>query len=105
MYDFFLCQLTIYTRCITKLNVYKRVILIDILQPKEETVIGMKIHYTLIGKTAICWELDIGHDRYVMLNVVINCLAESQSQDNFLSTTSVNFGRTYFGNKGIMYRV
>ncbi|XP_071870317.1 cilia- and flagella-associated protein 65 [Bombus fervidus] len=75
------------------------------LCPKEETVIGMTIHYTLIGKTAICWELDIGHDRYVMLNVVINCLAESQSQDNFLSTAYVNFGRTYFGNKGIMYRV
>lgn len=87
-----------------KLNIYKRVILINnVLQPKEKTVIGMKIRYALVGKTTICWELNIGHDRHIMLNVIINCLTESQ--DNFLSTTLVNFGKIYFGNKGAMYRV
>ncbi|KOX81229.1 hypothetical protein WN51_00137 [Melipona quadrifasciata] len=63
----------------------------EILQSKEETVIGMKIHYALIGKTTICWELNIGHDRHIMLNVIIDCLTESESQNNFLSTTLVNW--------------
>ncbi|OAD53130.1 hypothetical protein WN48_10759 [Eufriesea mexicana] len=72
--------------------------------PKEETVIGMSIRYTLVGKTVICWDLDIGHDRHIILNVIINCLTESQSQDYFLSTAIINFGNIYFGNKGITYR-
>ena len=89
-----------------KLSTYKKVILInDVLQSKKETVIGMKIHYSLVGKTTICWELNIGHDRRIMLNVIIDCLTESESQNNFLSSTLVNFGKTYFGNKGAMYRV
>ncbi|KAK9300342.1 hypothetical protein QLX08_006890 [Tetragonisca angustula] len=77
----------------------------EILKSKKETVIGMKIHYSLVGKTTICWELNIGHDRRIMLNVIIDCLTESESQNNFLSSTLVNFGKTYFGNKGAMYRV
>lgn len=75
------------------------------MQPEEETVIGMIIHYILVGKTIMSWDLNIGHDRHIIFNVTIDCLTEHDSQDNFLSTPSINFGKVYFGNKEPSYRV
>ncbi|XP_076752428.1 cilia- and flagella-associated protein 65 [Xylocopa sonorina] len=76
----------------------------EILNPKEETMISMNIRYALIGKTVTCWDLDIGHNRHVILNMIIDCFSENESQNHFLITRLINFGQIYFGNKGGMYK-
>lgn len=65
----------------------------------------MKIYYTLIGKSEISWDLDIGHDRHIILNILIDCLSESEQQCDFLSTTHIKFGQIYFGNKEAIQKV
>ncbi|XP_043790944.1 cilia- and flagella-associated protein 65-like isoform X2 [Apis laboriosa] len=89
--------------CIHK-NICDIYIKSKMLKPEEETVIGMNIHYILVGKTIMSWDLNIGHDRHIIFKVTIDCLAEHDSQSNFLSTPSINFGKVYFGNKQPFYR-
>lgn len=75
------------------------------LKPNEKAIICMKIYYTLIGKSEISWDLDIGHDRHIILNILIDCLSESEQQCDFLSTTHIKFGQIYFGNKEAIQKV
>lgn len=74
-------------------------------QPNENAVIGMKINYTYVGKSEISWDMDVGHDRHVILNILIDCLPKYDQQYDFLSPTSIKFGRIYFGNKQGIYKV
>ncbi|KOC69446.1 Coiled-coil domain-containing protein 108 [Habropoda laboriosa] len=75
------------------------------LKPGEETIIGMNVRFTLVGKSTICWNLGIGHDRHIILNMIIDCLTESETQDHFLSASLILFGNIYIGNKEPMYRI
>ncbi|CAK9816862.1 Cilia- and flagella-associated protein 65 [Anthophora quadrimaculata] len=75
------------------------------LQPGEETILGMNIRFTLVGKSTICWNLDIGHNRCIILNMIIDCLTKSETQNNFLSSPLVLFRRVYIANKEPVYRI
>ncbi|XP_053986638.1 cilia- and flagella-associated protein 65 [Hylaeus volcanicus] len=75
-----------------------------VLKPNKRTIITITVRYTSIGKSEISWDLDVGHDRHVTLNMLIDCLSESEQQHVFLNTTHVKFGRIYFGNKAAIHK-
>lgn len=68
-------------------------------------MVGMDISFGLIGKTTFSWDLDIGHDRHIILNMLMNCLTEADAQDKFLTSELISFGNIYFGNKDAAYKV
>ncbi|XP_076637184.1 cilia- and flagella-associated protein 65 [Colletes latitarsis] len=74
------------------------------LESNEQVIITMEVRYTLIGKSKISWDLDIGYDRHVILNVLIDCLSKSEQQFDFLSSTRLKFGRIYLGNREAIHK-
>ncbi|XP_076680355.1 cilia- and flagella-associated protein 65 isoform X2 [Andrena cerasifolii] len=74
------------------------------LKPKRTTIISIKINYTLIGKSEVSWDLDVGHDRHIILNISIDCLSKSERQYSFLNIARINFGRIYLGNKQAVHK-
>ncbi|XP_076233913.1 cilia- and flagella-associated protein 65 [Calliopsis andreniformis] len=75
-----------------------------LLKPKEDIIISMKVSYTLLGKSEISWDLDVGYNRHVILKILIDCLPEFEKQYDFLNPRSINFGQIYFGNKEAVYK-
>ncbi|XP_076653707.1 cilia- and flagella-associated protein 65 [Halictus rubicundus] len=75
------------------------------LEGCTETVLAMKIHHTVLGKSELSWDLDIGHNRYITLNMLIDCISESEQEYNFLYGTCAKFGQIYFGNRDAVYKV
>ncbi|XP_015438938.1 PREDICTED: uncharacterized protein LOC107193913, partial [Dufourea novaeangliae] len=74
------------------------------LKRNKETVISMEVYYSLIGKSELSYNLDIGHDRHIILDMLIDCLPVSEKQYNFLSSTCANFGQIYFGNREAVHK-
>ncbi|XP_046143458.1 LOW QUALITY PROTEIN: cilia- and flagella-associated protein 65-like [Osmia bicornis bicornis] len=75
-----------------------------ILEPKQEFVIGVELHFTLAGKSYIYWDVNIGHDRHIVLKIGLECLTESETPDYFLSDRYMTFGKIYFGNREPVYK-
>ncbi|XP_076293763.1 cilia- and flagella-associated protein 65 [Lasioglossum baleicum] len=70
-----------------------------------EAVLTIEVHHIVLGKSELTWDLDIGHNRHITLNMLLDCISESEQEYNFLYGTSVKFGHIYFGNRDAVYKV
>nr|XP_012139804.1 PREDICTED: coiled-coil domain-containing protein 108-like isoform X1 [Megachile rotundata] len=75
-----------------------------LLEPQQEMILSVMLRYTLAGKSSLCWDIDMGHDRHLILDILLDCLAESDTQDYFLSDRYITFGKIYFANREPIYK-
>ncbi|XP_078034066.1 cilia- and flagella-associated protein 65 [Augochlora pura] len=75
-----------------------------ILKGYSEAVLNMNVYYTILGKSELSWVLNIGHNRHIILNMLIDCISESEKEYNFLYESCARFGLVYFGNRDAVYK-